>query len=59
MRPWPPGPYSSTLPLRQMVMLPGNRNILAVMPAALEGTDGQHAIGAKVITVFPDNAATA
>lgn len=49
----------ATLPLRQMVMLPGGRNLLAVMPAALTGTDGHHAIGAKVITVFPDNAATA
>ena len=49
----------ATLPLRQMVMLPGGRNILAVMPAALEGADGHHAIGTKVITVFPDNAATA
>ncbi|MFN0097853.1 MAG: ornithine cyclodeaminase family protein [Gemmatimonadaceae bacterium] len=46
------------LPLRQMVGLPGGRNIFAVMPAALEGADGHHAIGAKVITVFPDNAAT-
>lgn len=49
----------ATLPLRQMVMLPGGRNILAVMPAALEGAGGHHAIGTKVITVFPDNAATA
>lgn len=46
------------LPLRQMVTLSGGRNLFAVMPAALEGADGHHAIGAKVITVFPDNAAT-
>lgn len=48
----------AVLPLRQMVMLPGGRNLLAVMPAALEGAGGSSAIGAKVITVFPDNAET-
>ena len=48
----------AVLPLRQMVSLPGGRNLLAVMPAALAGADGHLAIGAKVMTVFPDNAET-
>jgi len=48
----------ATLPLRQMVRLPGGDNLLAVMPAALAGADGHQGIGAKVITVFPGNAAT-
>lgn len=41
------------LPLRTVVPLPGGRNALASMPAALGAC-----IGAKVITVFPDNQAS-
>jgi ornithine cyclodeaminase len=43
------------LPLRQIVRLPDGRNAFGVMPAVL---DEPTAIGAKVITVFPGNAAT-
>ena len=46
------------LPLRQVLMLPGGRNALGVMPAVLALADGSSAIGAKVITVFPGNDAT-
>ncbi len=41
----------AVLPLRQMVMLPGGRNLLAVMPAALAGAEGSSAIGAKVLNL--------
>lgn len=43
------------LPLRQVVMLPGNLGALAAMPAYAEPLK---AIGVKVITVFPGNRAT-
>lgn len=43
------------LPLRQIVRLPDGHNAFGVMPAVL---DEPTAIGAKVITVFPGNAAT-
>jgi len=43
------------LPLRQIVRMPGGRKAFGLMPAAL--TNPQ-ALGAKVITVFPDNDAT-
>ena len=46
------------LPLRQVMVLPGGRNAFGVMPAVLAGADGSNAIGAKIITVFPGNAAT-
>lgn len=46
------------LPLRQIIMLPGGRNAFGVMPAVLAGPDGKQGIGAKIITVFPDNADT-
>ena len=46
------------LPLRQILRLRGGRNAFAVMPAVLGGDAGSSAIGAKVITVFPDNDAT-
>lgn len=47
------------LPLRQVVALPGTRNLLAMMPGQVgtAGSDGV-ALGAKVITVFPGNDAT-
>ena len=44
------------LPLRQVLRLPGSKNAFAVMPAYLARPT---AIGAKVITVFPDNHGTA
>jgi ornithine cyclodeaminase len=43
------------LPLRQVVRMPDGRKAFGLMPAAL--TNPQ-ALGAKVITVFPDNDAT-
>lgn len=43
------------LPLRQVVMLPGNLGALAAMPAYWETLK---AIGVKVITVFPGNRGT-
>lgn len=46
------------LPLRQLIPLPGGRNLFGVMPAVLAGADGSHAIGAKIITVFPENGET-
>lgn len=46
------------LPLRQVITLPGGRNVFSVMPGVLAGPDGSNAIGAKVITVFPGNDAT-
>jgi ornithine cyclodeaminase/alanine dehydrogenase-like protein (mu-crystallin family) len=42
------------LPLRTVLRLPGQRNMFASMPAVLGPS-----IGAKVITVFPDNEGTA
>lgn len=48
----------AVLPLRQMIALPGEANLLAVMPASLAGSGGRHAVGTKVISVFPGNAAT-
>ncbi|MCE9601484.1 MAG: ornithine cyclodeaminase family protein [Gemmatimonadetes bacterium] len=47
------------LPLRQLITLPGGQNLFGVMPAMLTGADGSNAVGAKVITVFPGNAASA
>jgi ornithine cyclodeaminase len=47
------------LPLRQMMPLPSGRDLFAVMPAALAAGDGSYGLGAKVITVFPGNAASA
>jgi alanine dehydrogenase len=44
------------LPLRQVLRLPDGKNAFAVMPAYV-GTP--KAVGAKVITVFPDNHGTA
>ena len=44
----------AVLPLRTVVRLPGTSNFFATMPGGLE-----HALGAKVITVFPGNAHTA
>ncbi|MBL8958300.1 MAG: ornithine cyclodeaminase family protein [Gemmatimonadetes bacterium] len=41
------------LPLRTVLRLPGQRNMFATMPAVLGPS-----IGAKVITVFPDNEGT-
>ncbi|MGQ0538493.1 MAG: ornithine cyclodeaminase family protein [Gemmatimonadaceae bacterium] len=41
------------LPLRNVVRLPGGPNAFVLMPALLDS-----ALGAKVITVFPENAAT-
>jgi ornithine cyclodeaminase len=41
------------LPLRTVIRLPGGRNAFATMPAILGS-----AIGAKIITVFPDNEGT-
>lgn len=49
------------LPLRQVVPLPGTRNLLALMPGQVgaEGGDSRGvSVGAKVITVFPGNDAT-
>lgn len=46
------------LPLRQIIRLPGGRNALGVMPAVLGGVAGSQAVGAKIITIFPENAAT-
>jgi ornithine cyclodeaminase len=48
------------LPLRQVVALPGSKNLLALMPGQLGGSHQKHrsAVGAKVITVFPGNEAT-
>ncbi len=43
------------LPLRQVVRLPDGKSAFAVMPAYLAGAQ---AVGAKVITVFPDNHGT-
>jgi alanine dehydrogenase len=40
------------LPLRQVLRLPDSKNAFAVMPAYL---GAPKAVGAKVITVFPDN----
>jgi ornithine cyclodeaminase/alanine dehydrogenase-like protein (mu-crystallin family) len=44
------------LPLRQVLRLPDSKSAFAVMPAYL---GAPKAIGAKVITVFPDNHGTA
>jgi ornithine cyclodeaminase len=44
------------LPLRQILRLPDSKNAFAVMPAYLGAAK---AVGAKVITVFPDNHGTA
>jgi ornithine cyclodeaminase/alanine dehydrogenase-like protein (mu-crystallin family) len=44
------------LPLRQVLRLPDSKNAFAVMPAYL---GAPKAVGAKVITVFPDNHGTA
>lgn len=44
------------LPLRQVLRLPDSKNAFAVMPAYLGAAK---AVGAKVITVFPDNHGTA
>ena len=44
------------LPLRQVLRLPDGKNAFAVMPAYVGSPP---AIGAKVITVFPDNHGTA
>ena len=49
------------LPLRQVIPLPGSRNLLALMPGQLGVNSPERtrsAIGAKVITVFPGNDAT-
>lgn len=43
------------LPLRQIVRLPNGRDAFGLMPAVL---DDPPALGAKIITVFPGNAAT-
>lgn len=48
----------AVLPLRQVLMLPGGRNAFAVMPAILGGAGDASALGAKIITVFPDNDTT-
>jgi alanine dehydrogenase len=45
----------AVLPLRQVLRLPDGKNAFAVMPAYV---DAPKAIGAKVITVFPDNHGT-
>src|SRR5919108_3707858 len=45
----------AVLPLRQVLRLPDSKNAFAVMPAYLGDTK---AVGAKVITVFPDNHGT-
>lgn len=45
----------AVLPLRTVAWLPDRRGALATMPALLPGLG---ALGAKVITVFPGNAAT-
>lgn len=49
---------ASVLPLRTVLRLGTSRNAFATMPAVL-GTDGEAAIGAKIISVFPGNDATA
>ena len=46
----------AVLPLRQVMRLPDGRSAFAVMPAYLSAP---RAIGAKVISVFPDNHGTA
>lgn len=50
------------LPLRQVVSLPGTRNLFALMPGQIGSgpgaASGPAALGAKVITVFPGNEAT-
>ena len=46
----------AVLPLRQVLRLPDSKNAFAVMPAYL---GAPKAVGAKVITVFPDNHGTA
>ena len=49
------------LPLRQVISLPGSRNLLALMPGQLGVNSPERtraAVGAKVITVFPGNDAT-
>ena len=46
----------AVLPLRQVLRLPGGTSAFAVMPAYL---GAPKAIGAKVITVFPENHGTA
>lgn len=51
----------AVLPLRQVVSLPGSKNLLALMPGQLGASSRQRhrsAVGAKVITVFPGNDAT-
>jgi alanine dehydrogenase len=45
----------AVLPLRQVLRLPDSKNAFAVMPAYV---DDPKAVGAKVITVFPDNHGT-
>jgi len=42
----------AVMPLRQMMTLPGGRNIMALMPSYLGGIKS---LGVKVITIFPDN----
>jgi alanine dehydrogenase len=49
------------LPLRQVVSLPGSKNLLALMPGQLGISSrdrARSAVGAKVITVFPGNDTT-
>src|SRR5690242_7073695 len=41
------------VPLRTIMQLPGGRNFFGVMPGYLDDPRG---LGAKVLTVFPDNA---
>jgi ornithine cyclodeaminase len=51
----------AVLPLRQVVSLPGSKNLLAIMPGQLGVSSRERhrsAVGAKVITVFPGNDAT-
>jgi ornithine cyclodeaminase/alanine dehydrogenase-like protein (mu-crystallin family) len=40
------------VPLRTIMLLPGGRNFYGVMPGYL---DDPHALGAKILTVYPDN----
>jgi ornithine cyclodeaminase/alanine dehydrogenase-like protein (mu-crystallin family) len=41
------------VPLRTVMQLPGGRNFFGVMPGYIEDPRG---VGAKIITIFPDNA---
>ena len=45
----------AVMPLRQMMALPGGKNIMGLMPSCLGGIG---ALGVKVITIFPDNHGT-